>query len=97
MALKKQGFTLVEAIAVICIVSILASGSILLLGGSLRSAGQKASVSNILNLVERSRRESMWSEVELRYDLQNQSIEFGTLDFTVAKQAGEILRSQRRS
>ena len=50
---------------------------------------KKAGVSNILNLVERSRRESMRSEVELRYDLQNRSIEFGTLDSLVAKQVIE--------
>ena len=66
----------------------MASGSMLLLGGSLRSARQKAGVSNILNLVERSRRESMRSEVELRYDFQNRSIEFVTLDSLVAKQVG---------
>ncbi len=76
--LVTQGFTLVEAIAVICLISIFASGSALILSGSLSQARNKASVRGVMNLHQMARRESREKAVSVDFDLDRQAIALRT-------------------
>ncbi len=74
--LRAQAFSLVEAIAFICIISILASGSMLILSGTLSHARIRASVRVLLNLHQKARRESRETTSLVCFDLDRQEIEF---------------------
>ena len=73
---RKQGFSLLEAIAVICLMSILASGSVLFLSRPLSQARNNGSLRDVLNLHRRASRECRNNPIMLSFDLQRQRVAF---------------------
>lgn len=70
-----RGFTLVEAMVVMCILGLMASGAMVVLSGPMKRAKHQAVLAELADLDRWARMHSRRDAVKLRFDLRAQRIE----------------------
>lgn len=73
----RRGFSLIEALVVVSVLGLLASGAMLVLSGPLQRAKQQSMLTELAALDEWSRVHSRRGRVEMQFDLSAQTVSVG--------------------